>query len=340
MIEVTPIDWTGGSSVLVANAARTSLAKHHDVFDNRTDTRLVQYLYKKRHWAPFAHPTLCFKREISLLGLVYWLQTAKIGCETEIISIKSRDGVPVATILDVGSLWFWLENIGKMEPYSHVDTVFNAIWQKFPEISEGLELPYPLPSAGNYSIEWVPMDEIQAPHFKRVTFRVAAAIPIRTQCFKSKYGFVESEESRRYVKKRPNFFTPEEWREAAPNLKQGSLEVHIPDYRAAETMYKNLVADAGDMYELLVEDQGFNMCAEQARFFMPQGMITTWYWTGTLAAYARFVYLRTEPSAQAEVRDIASRIEEHLTNIYGDTWFQVQEMITQEMESYGIPEET
>ena len=39
-----------------------------------------------------------------------------------------------------------------------------------------------------------------------------APVPIRTQCFKSKMGFVENEESRRYISSTPELFVPEAFR--------------------------------------------------------------------------------------------------------------------------------
>ena len=55
-------------------------------------------------------------------------------------------------------------------------------------------------------------------------FRVAAPIPIRTQCFKHKIGMVENEESRRYISTTPEIFIPEFFRSKPEgSIKQGSL---------------------------------------------------------------------------------------------------------------------
>ncbi len=42
-----------------------------------------------------------------------------------------------------------------------------------------------------------------------ITLRCSAPIPQRTHAFKSKVGFVENEESRRYISDRPELFAPE-----------------------------------------------------------------------------------------------------------------------------------
>lgn len=57
-----------------------------------------------------------------------------------------------------------------------------------------------------------------------VTLRCSAPVPIRTQCFKSKVGFVENEESRRYISSRPEFFIPESFRSAAANKNKAAVQ--------------------------------------------------------------------------------------------------------------------
>ena len=55
-----------------------------------------------------------------------------------------------------------------------------------------------------------------------ITLRMKAPISIRTQCFKSKIGFVENEVSRRYVKSEPELFVPIFRYAPDGNIKQGS----------------------------------------------------------------------------------------------------------------------
>ena len=54
----------------------------------------------------------------------------------------------------------------------------------------------------NIPEHWVPFGHPQ------ISLRMQAPIPIRVQCFKHKIGFVESEESRRYISTRPEVFHP------------------------------------------------------------------------------------------------------------------------------------
>jgi thymidylate synthase (FAD) len=51
---------------------------------------------------------------------------------------------------------------------------------------------------------------------------------------------------------------------------------------------------------------------EQARMVLPQSMMTEWYWTGSLAAFARVVKQRTSSDAQYECQVIAQKIDQVL----------------------------
>ena len=59
---------------------------------------------------------------------------------------------------------------------------------------------------------------------------------------------------------------------------------------------------------------------EQARFMLPQGMYTEWYWTGSLAAYARFYKQRIDDHAQWEVRQYAEAIGELISPHFIESW--------------------
>ena len=150
-----------------------------------------------------------------------------------------------------------------------------------------------------------------------ITFRVSAPVPIRTQCFKHKQGFVENEESRRYISSTPEFFVPEEFRSAPNNgAKQGSDGIHY-DSSYWTGQYEDICRIAIDLYEDMIED---GVAPEQARFVLPQGCIVNWYWTGSLAAYARFYKQRTDPHAQKETRDLAELIGAKIAELFPVSW--------------------
>jgi len=58
-VEVTLVDHMG-SDLSVVNAARVSFAKRHTTFDNKNDTKLINYLAKHNHWSPFGHASMQF----------------------------------------------------------------------------------------------------------------------------------------------------------------------------------------------------------------------------------------------------------------------------------------
>lgn len=157
---------------------------------------------------------------------------------------------------------------------------------------------------------WVPFGHPQ------ITLRMQAPIPIRVQCFKHKIGFVESEESRRYISTKPEVYVPEYLREKATNAKQGSGNKHShSDYWKGQ--YVLVTGQAVKLYESMV----FNgVCPEQARFVLPQGCEVNWVWTGSLYAYANFYNQRSNSHAQKEIQDLAAEVNKIIAPLYPISW--------------------
>ena len=153
----------------------------------------------------------------------------------------------------------------------------------------------------------------------QITFCVKAPIPIRVQFFKHKQGFVENEISRRYVTFEPEFYKPK-WRgKPEGNAKQGS-DKFIEDKvtkSIADMLYGRAVHQSLKSYNSLI-DRG--IAPEQARFVLPQGMYTEWYWTGSLAAYARFYKQRIDKNAQWEVQQYADAIGKIIEPLFPVSW--------------------
>lgn len=155
-----------------------------------------------------------------------------------------------------------------------------------------------------------------------ISLRMGAPVPIRTQCFKHKQGFVENEESRRYISSRPEVFVPDCFRSApVGNVKQGSGGVHY-DSHEWMLVYKRKTNSAVDTYMAMIED---NVAPEQARFILPQGCIVNWIWTGNLASYARFYRERTYDKAQKETQDLARMVAEIIEPLYPISWAALTE---------------
>jgi thymidylate synthase (FAD) len=49
-----------------------------------------------------------------------------------------------------------------------------------------------------------------------------------------------------------------------------------------------------------------------ARMVLPQNMMTEWYWTGSLMAFARICNLRNKEDSQEETRMITQQMTRHL----------------------------
>ena len=151
----------------------------------------------------------------------------------------------------------------------------------------------------------------------QITLRIKAPISIRTQFFKHKQGFVENEVSRRYVDDQPSCYRPV-WR-ARPDksMKQGSGDFIDAATDIMKAKYDFAVSTALEAYKTLLDN---GVAPEQARFVLPQGCYTEWYWTGSLAAYARFYNQRTDPHAQWEIQEYARSINDIVSKLFPVSW--------------------
>ena len=154
-------------------------------------------------------------------------------------------------------------------------------------------------------------------------FHIKAPVFVARQLVKHQVGLVWNEVSRRYVDIEPEFYTPEVWRGVAENKKQGSSDVEIdinPSSGSGPMMiddYQKVLKSAKWTYEHLLE---MGVCPEQARMVLPQAMITEWYWSGTLYAFARVCNLRCKDDAQLETQMVANQIDELAEGVFPVSW--------------------
>lgn len=150
-----------------------------------------------------------------------------------------------------------------------------------------------------------------------IKLRMSAPVPIRTQCFKHKQGFVENEESRRYISERPELFIPASFRSAPTgSIKQGSGDTH-PNNDFWLIAYKNKAEAAIDTYQEMIAD---GVAPEQARLILPQGVEVNWIWTGNLYSFANFYKKRSDPHAQKEIQELASKVDEIIRPLFPVSW--------------------
>ena len=157
-------------------------------------------------------------------------------------------------------------------------------------------------------------------HHTFITVRVKAPIFVRSQAVKHKFMPV-NEVSRRYVSDEPEFYIPKEYRLAAENVKQGSSEETTDKFinpwsfeecKINDVMTQHVKASV-EMYQGLLDS---GICAEQARMVLPQNMMTTWYWSGTLSAFADMLKLRLDSHAQKEIQYMAQQIKDIIEPLF------------------------
>ena len=150
-------------------------------------------------------------------------------------------------------------------------------------------------------------------------FHIKAPVFVARQLVKHQVGLTWNEVSRRYVDMEPEFYTPDIWRGVAENKKQGSSEEEIdinPHGRVVDE-YQTVLRSAKWTYEHLLD---LGVCPEQARMVLPQSMMTEWYWSGTLYAFARVCNLRCKDDAQKETQDVGWNIDKHARELFPASW--------------------
>lgn len=150
------------------------------------------------------------------------------------------------------------------------------------------------------------------------SFHVKAPIFVARQLVKHKF-LRWNEISRRYVDDKPEFYTPDAWRGRSEDKKQGSSGVvkvmdayfHADDNEttineAVLALYNNLLVEG--------------VCPEQARMVLPQSMMTEFYWSGSLDAFADMCNLRCKEDTQYESRVVANQIDTKMKELFPVSW--------------------
>lgn len=152
-----------------------------------------------------------------------------------------------------------------------------------------------------------------------VTLRESVPIFVARQRFKHVVGFTYNEVSRRYVDTGPEFFMPDGWRLRAENVKQGSSDEMLSGW-AQDHLNEQVGAlnsHALATYKKLLRE---GTAPEQARMVLPQSMLTAYYVTGSLSAWARAYKLRAEKSAQKEIQILAEQWDAIIRPLFPISW--------------------
>lgn len=150
-----------------------------------------------------------------------------------------------------------------------------------------------------------------------ITVRCTAPIWLARQLGKHQVGMSWNEVSRRYVDTGIECHLPSELR-ARPvgGIKQGSAGVHD---NSAELVA--LMAGAQKYAEVIYQyllDKG--VAPEQARGVLPQNMLTSWVWTGSLTSFFHLYRLRADGHAQLEAQQFAELVRQAIEPIFPISW--------------------
>ena len=155
-----------------------------------------------------------------------------------------------------------------------------------------------------------------------ISVRVKAPVFVARQLVKHKF-LPWNEVSRRYVKDNVEFYTPESWRKAAVNVKQGSSKDETVNLGIIDTLTNDegnciyrpdeVNKAAFETYNTLLD---LGVCAEEARMVLPQSMMTTWIWSGTLGAFCDMLVLRLDEHTQYETRVVAQQVAEIVKELF------------------------
>jgi len=206
------------------------------------------------------------------------------------------------TVVNAARVSFAKESAAQDDEYTEVE--YDSWLGSIPVLSESDKRLINYLGKHNH---WSPFGHCQ------LQFRIKAPVFVARQLVKHQVGLTWNEVSRRYVDIEPEFYTPADsmWRTKADNKKQGSSEETVfyniqAAYNFAEQCYKNMLSSG--------------IAPEMARIVLPQSMMTEWFWSGTLYAFARVCNLRCKPDAQFETRIIANQIDDQARKLFPVSW--------------------
>ena len=171
-----------------------------------------------------------------------------------------------------------------------------------------------------------------------VTFRCTAPLFVMGQLKKHEY-MPWNEISRRYINSRPEFYTPDVWRGKSEDKKQGSSDISVDKLYWSEIdtelsieghpvwedesectvneytqdMYDNVQT----LYDRMIDN---DICPEQARMILPQSMLSSWIWSGSIKAVSKMCKLRCASDTQYESRVVANKISDIMKELYPVSW--------------------
>ena len=153
----------------------------------------------------------------------------------------------------------------------------------------------------------------------QITLRETVPIFIARQRFKHMVGYTYNEVSRRYVDSEPEFYDLYPLRNRPDgSVKQGSGHtIGMDGQKELCSVIDSLNDQSLRTYNYLLQS---NVAPEQARAVLPQSMYTSYYVTGSLAAWARAYKQRIESGAQIEIQELAKQWGEVIAPLFPVSW--------------------
>jgi thymidylate synthase (FAD) len=155
----------------------------------------------------------------------------------------------------------------------------------------------------------------------QIQIRCHAPIFLARQLGKHQAGLSWNEVSRRYVDSEPEFYIPDEWRGRPDgSIKQGSSNKVVNDFYCHDVYVEHL-ASSIELYNSLMDNGSkYGVAPEMARMILPQSMMTSWYWTGNLLAFAHVYKERVAEGAQLEAQYFAKELDKIIRPLFPVSW--------------------
>lgn len=161
----------------------------------------------------------------------------------------------------------------------------------------------------------------------QLQLRCKAPVFLARQLQKHTVGLTWNEVSRRYVDVNIEFYVPDTWRGRPENgIKQGSGEKEViwldgghaeEGLHSVKEEYADFLSYAEGLYNTMLDN---GIAPEMARMVLPQSMMCTWIWTGSLQAFYHVWRLRSGEGAQVEAKEFASLLDNVIEPLFPACW--------------------
>lgn len=148
-----------------------------------------------------------------------------------------------------------------------------------------------------------------------LSVRIKVPLFIRSQIMRHR-TFSYNEVSRRYTNENIEFHIPHTLRQQSKSNFQCSVEETVFNNAELIKTMQDQVNSAYQTYQKLLDS---GVAREQARAVLPQNMYTSFYMTGNLLNWIKFLRLRLDPHAQPEIQELGYAILKIMEEVFPHT---------------------